>query len=66
MINVIKRNGTEVPFDGSKIINAIRKAYIQVYNDPLNPEPNYFQEIATNIEKIANQKHIFVIVIKEV
>ena len=55
MINVIKRNGTEVPFDGSKIINAIRKAYIQVYNDPLNPEPNYFQEIATNIEKIANQ-----------
>lgn len=55
MIKVIKRNGTEVPFDGSKIINAIRKAYIQVYNDPLNPEPNYFQEIATNIEKIANQ-----------
>ena len=55
MINVIKRNGTEVPFDGSKIINAIRKAYIQVYNDPLNPEPNYFKEIATNIEKIANQ-----------
>ena len=55
MIKVIKRNGTEVPFDGSKIINAIRKAYIQVYNNSLNPEPNYFQEIATNIEKIANQ-----------
>ena len=55
MINVIKRNGTEVPFDGSKIVNAIRKAYIQVYNDPLNPEPNYFEEIASNIEKIANQ-----------
>ena len=55
MIKVIKRNGSEVPFDSSKIINAIRKAYIQVYNDPLNPEPNYFQEIASNIEKIANQ-----------
>ena len=55
MIKVIKRNGSEVPFDSSKIINAIRKAYIQVYNDPLNPEPDYFQEIATNIEKIANQ-----------
>ena len=55
MVNVIKRNGTEVPFDSSKIVNAIRKAYIQVYNDPLNPEPNYFQEIASNIEKIANQ-----------
>lgn len=55
MIKVIKRNGSEVPFDSSKIINAIRKAYIQVYNDPLNPEPDYFQEIAANIEKIANQ-----------
>ena len=55
MIKVIKRNGSEVPFDSSKIINAIRKAYIQVYNDPLNPEPNYFEEIASNIEKIANQ-----------
>ena len=58
MINVVKRNGSEVPFDSSKIINAIRKAYIQVYNDPLNPEPDYFKEIAENIEKIANQTFI--------
>ena len=58
MIKVIKRNGSEVPFDSSKIINAIRKAYIQIYNDPLNPEPDYFKEIAENIEKIANQTFI--------
>ena len=55
MIKVIKRNGTEVEFDKSKIVNAIRKAWIQVYNDPLNPEPEYFNTIADSIERVANQ-----------
>ena len=54
MIKVIKRNGTEVEFDKSKIVNAIRKAWIQVYNDPLNPEPKYFNTIADSIERWAD------------
>ena len=55
MINVIKRNGTEVPFDRSKIVRAIRKAWQQVYGKSDELEPIYFYEIANNIEEIAKQ-----------
>ena len=55
MIKVIKRNGSEVDFDKSKIINAIRKAWIQVYNEPAREEPEYFTIIADSIERVANQ-----------
>ena len=55
MIKVIKRNGTEVEFDKSKIVNAIRKAWIQVYNDTAREEPEYFNMIADSIERVANQ-----------
>ena len=55
MIKVIKRNGSEVDFDKSKIINAIRKAWIQVYNDSTREEPEYFTIIADSIERVANQ-----------
>jgi len=55
MIKVIKRNGTEVEFDKSKIVNAIRKAWIQVYNDSTREEPEYFNTIADSIERVANQ-----------
>ena len=55
MIKVIKRNGTEVPFDSSKIINAIRKAWQQVYGKSEEFEPIYFYDIASNIEEIAKQ-----------
>ena len=55
MIKVIKRNGTEVEFDKSKIVNAIRKAWIQVYNDSTREEPEYFTIIADSIERVANQ-----------
>jgi len=30
MIKVVKRDGTEVPFDKQKIINAINAAFIEV------------------------------------
>ena len=55
MINVIKRNGVEVPFDSSKIVLAIRKAWRQVYGKSEEFEPIYFYEIANNIEEIAKQ-----------
>jgi len=55
MIKVIKRNGTEVPFDSSKIVRAIRKAWQQVYGKFDELEPVYFYEIANNIEEIAKQ-----------
>ena len=55
MVNVIKRNGTEVPFDRSKIVRAIRKAWQQVYGKSDELEPIYFYEIANNIEEIAKQ-----------
>jgi len=55
MINVIKRNGVEVPFDSSKIVRAIRKAWQQVYGKSEEFEPIYFYEIANNIEEIAKQ-----------
>jgi len=55
MIRVIKRNGSEVDFDKSKIINAIRKAWIQVYNDSTREDPEYFTIIADSIERVANQ-----------
>ena len=55
MIKVIKRNGSEVDFDKSKIINAIRKAWIQVYNDSIREEPEYFTIIADSVERVANQ-----------
>ena len=55
MIKVIKRNGTEVPFDSSKIVKAIRKAWQQVYGKSEKFEPIYFYEVANNIEEIAKQ-----------
>jgi len=55
MIKVIKRNGIEVPFDSSKIVRAIRKAWQQVYGKSDELEPIYFYEIANNIEEIAKQ-----------
>ena len=55
MIKVIKRNGTEVPFDNSKIVKAIRKAWQQVYGKSEEFEPIYFYDIASNIEEIAKQ-----------
>ena len=54
-MKVIKRNGLQVEFDKSKIVNAIRKAWVQVYNDPSLEEPNYFNIIANSIERVANQ-----------
>ena len=32
-MNVIKRDGRKVPFDGSKIKDAVAKAYREVYPD---------------------------------
>lgn len=39
MIEVLKRNGTVVEFDPSKIINAIEKAYRDIYGK--NEMPPY-------------------------
>ena len=49
-LKIIKRNGDIVPFNKEKIINAIRKAYQEVYGEK-EDEP-FFYEIANNIEDI--------------
>ena len=46
---VIKRNGTKVPFDKNKIINAINKALIEV--DGCLYENETAEEIANNYDK---------------
>lgn len=51
MLNVIKRNGENVNFDKSKIINAINKAFIEV--DGKLYENETARDIANEIEKIA-------------
>ena len=53
---VIKRNGTEVPFDKNKIIDAINKAFIEV--DKILYETETSEEIASLIEEyIKKQKY---------
>ena len=45
---VIKRDGTQVPFDKEKIINAINKAFIEV--DGILYETDTAEDIAAEIE----------------
>ena len=49
-MKVVKRNGSLVDFDKSKIINAIRKAYQEVHKE--SPDEPFFYEIANNIEEV--------------
>ena len=49
---VIKRDGTKVPFDREKIINAINKAFLDV--DGQLYETDTAEDIATDIEKNIN------------
>ena len=56
-LEVIKRTGQVVPFDTSRIINAINKAYLEVYphNKELGWDAPYSDEIAGMIEGVAEQ-----------
>ena len=49
-MNVQKRNGTIVPFDGEKIENAITLAYLDTYGASTQPLPDYIHHIAHLIE----------------
>ena len=53
MIEVLKRNGKIVEFDSNKIINAISKAYNDIYNT--NEIPDYAEKIADDIIEVAKE-----------
>ena len=53
MLEVIKRTGKVVPFDRQRIINAIDKAYKEVYPTDTPPTPG--ELIADAVEEVANQ-----------
>lgn len=42
-VNVIKRNGSEVPFDSEKIYNAVKKAYVSA------GEPLFYDDDALDV-----------------
>ena len=50
-MNIIKRDGTTVPFDKEKIISAVNKAFISVIGDVYDDEEKVSQSIANDIEK---------------
>ena len=50
-MNIIKRNGSVVPFDKQKIINAINKAFLEV--DGILYETDTAEDIADDIYTIA-------------
>ena len=56
-LKVIKRTGQIVPFDQTKIINAINKAYLEVYphNKELGWYAPYSDEIAEMLKGVAEQ-----------
>ena len=53
MLEVIKRTGKVVPFDRQRIVNAIDKAYKEVYPTDTPPTPG--ELIADAVEEVANQ-----------
>ena len=55
MIEVIKRNGTKVEFDPSKIVNAIQKAYFEIYDNEIIP--SYATKIANDIALVAMENN---------
>ena len=52
-MKVIKRNGTPVSFDKTKIIDAINRAFLEV--DGILYETETAEDIAEDIEKLANK-----------
>ena len=52
---IIKRTGEKVPFDETKIINAITRAYQEVQLDSSAPEPEYARPIAHEISLLAEK-----------
>ena len=55
MIEVIKRNGAKVEFDPTKIVNAIQKAYFEIYDNEIIP--NYATKIANDIALVAMENN---------
>ena len=53
MLEVVKRTGQTVPFDKQRIINAIDKAYKEVY--PIDTPPTPGELIAEAVEEVAHQ-----------
>ena len=54
MLEVVKRTGKIVPFDKERIINAINKAYKEVYTTS-NDKPYYAAEIADAVEAVEKE-----------
>ena len=50
-MNIIKRDGTIVPFNKEKIVSAVNKAFISVIGDVYDDEEKVSQSIANDIEK---------------
>ena len=50
-MNIIKRDGTIVPFDKEKIVSTVNKAFISVIGDVYDDEEKVSQSIANDIEK---------------
>lgn len=63
MCVVIKRDGTKVPFDKTKIQRAILNAYKEYYNDE---NCNYAEEIVDLIEEVVNSSEIEEITVEDI
>jgi transcriptional regulator NrdR family protein len=50
-MNIIKRDGTIVPFNKEKIVSAVNQAFISVIGDVYDDEEKVSQSIANDIEK---------------
>lgn len=55
-MNVIKRDGSIVPFDKQKIVNAINKAFIEVYGELYEDETA--QAIAADVENLDREMSV--------
>lgn len=63
-MNIIKRNGMEVPFDRQKIVTAITKAN-ETVNEEARLKPIYIEAIAQDVEE-AVMGHISVVHVEEI
>lgn len=55
-MNIIKRNGMEVPFDRQKIVTAITKAN-ETVNEEARLKPIYIEAIAQDVEEAVMAQH---------
>ena len=67
MIKVIKRDGRKKPFDNSRITQAIKKAYFEVYGESVtNDKQNEISKIVSNVTKKLLKKESNEITVEEI